>query len=495
MRIYPSHGRAAVLARRMLSAGALSVLVAVLAFVQNRLMVQALGAGEIVDRYYLLMTVPMAVVGVLSVVSVNLMAPTYGLTVTSEPLVGAGRAVAIATLAVVVALVVQVPLSVAGFWGPALADGQLGAIVLLCVGALGYGVSFAAQPLLVARGHTSAFVVAQVINAIVFITALAFGLGTSLTTLAGVFAAGAWAQALIAFVTLARLTRLDWSLRSALPVGLIARTRGGLAPILGAVVFLQMSTVVDRLFAGRLGTGVVTTYYVADRVVQMIVGVVAVAVGLVVFAELGEREDRRSSEVLTRAAGIVVSLLAPAAAALWLCGPALVELLFGGGRFDAGAVAASGVFLRYLAIALVPMALSVVLPRRLQAAGEYRLHMLVAFGVLIVNVTLKVVLVPILGKVALPLSVSVAYVIAVVSYVVLLVRRGLVTIDRAEAHSLVVPIALALGAAAAGSVALGPGGAPWGAAVIGVPALWLLASALSDGPERRVLSTFGRWRR
>jgi peptidoglycan biosynthesis protein MviN/MurJ (putative lipid II flippase) len=462
--------------------------VAILAFFQNRLVVQTLGAGALVDSYYLIMTVPMALISVFSVAATNLVTPAYSPKAVDEPLDGVPRLLVAAALIVAIPLVLQVPLSaLSGLWDSPDGGGVAWKIAgLLCGGAAAYGVSFSLQPLLVARGKTAVFVLAQVANASTFIALLVLGFGRTLESLATVFLIAALVQAAWALAGLVRTIRLEWSFAAPIPVRVRERVKRGTVPVLLAVAFLQGSLVVDRFFADAAGVGVVTTYYIADRMIQMLVSVVAMALGLAVFAEFSSERDERSTRILGKAIEAVIALFAPAAAVLWLCGPDIVRVLFGGGRFDAAAVDQSGLFLRILALALVPLALIVVMPRRVQAAERYGVHAWIALGILLTNLAAKVVLIPVIGVAGLAVGVVIAYTLAGSVYVAVLSRLGMLSIGDGFLRRIGVPVALAAATVALGAI-VAPEGAAWWLAPIVALALFGMAAAGNDGIERQML--------
>lgn len=471
---------------RIAIVSALSLGVSVLAYVQNRMMVQALGAGELVDAFYLMTAIPMAIMAVFSITATNLITPEYAPPIATEPLDGVGRLLAAALALIIGPLLLQVPISVVlGLWQVPTGDAWTSAWVLLA-GAGAYGISFALQPLLVARGRNNLFVVSAALNALVFILLLAVGEGRTLLSLSVVFLVAASVQAVACFVSLVATTKIDWSLKSRIPMRVRERARRGAAPVLLGVAFLQASAVVDRAFAERLGVGIVTTYYLADRIIQVFVSVVAMALGLALFAEFAGSDERENTRVLGRAVEAVVAVFAPMAAALWLCGEDVIRLLFGGSMFDEVAVARSGLSLRILALSLVSVMLFVVLPRRVQAAGRYAIHARIALSVLAGNVLAKLILVPRLGIAGLAASAVFAYTLATVAYLTVLTRLGMLAVDAAFLRRVGIPLGLG-GIVVAISAVAAPGGAPWWMAPVVGAGLFGVAAVVSDGVEREIV--------
>lgn len=255
------------------------------------------------------------------------------------------------------------------------------------------------------------------------------------------------AHALAIAVTLAggaQLTFLIWAVRRA---GLLPRLSAPrLSPevralaarivpaILGAGIY-QASQFVDTFFATSLPQGSLTLLRYADRLVQMPLGVVGVALGTAILPELARRVhagERHAAWRLQRDAVELACLLTlPAAAALWVCAPAFVTALFVGGRFTLG----DGAVMTGIVVALVAGLPAYVLVKVLQPAffsrDDVRTPMLVTAVALLVNIAANIVVVPRYGIVGLAGTTAGCALLNVVTLAVLLHARGWFRLDPA----------------------------------------------------------------
>ena len=124
---------------------------------------------------------------------------------------------------------------------------------------------------------------------------------------------------------------------------------GGVAPALVAGVLLQISTLSDRVLGYAFaGEGAVSVLFLGERLFQLPLALIGLAGATALFAGL----SRNESGVLGRAVGGVMPLSVAASGGLFILAPALVALLFGGGRFGAAAVWRTVGVVRLFAFAL-----------------------------------------------------------------------------------------------------------------------------------------------
>jgi putative peptidoglycan lipid II flippase len=114
----------------------------------------------------------------------------------------------------------------------------------------------------------------------------------------------------------------------------------------GAGIY-QISQFVDTFFATQLPQGSLTLLKMADRLNQMPLGIVGIALGTAILPMLSrhiQAEDAQKAQDLQADAFEMATLLTlPAAAALAICAPAFTNAFFVGGKFTAadGAIMAS----------------------------------------------------------------------------------------------------------------------------------------------------------
>ncbi len=120
----------------------------------------------------------------------------------------------------------------------------------------------------------------------------------------------------------------------------------------GAGIY-QISQFVDTFFATSLEQGSLTLLKLADRLNQMPLGIVGIALGTAILPMLSRHiqigEKAEAQRLQANAFEIATLLTLPAAAALAVCAPAFVTAFFVGGKFSA----ANGVIMADIVVALV----------------------------------------------------------------------------------------------------------------------------------------------
>lgn len=345
------------------------------------------------------------------------------------------------------------------------------------------------------------------------------------------FAAAAFAPVLLNVVLIATLlvTRaegaaaaraLAWGVVGAgvLQLGwvVIVARRAGLAPRFGAprlsppvrrllaligpgivgVGVVQINLLVSSWFATHLPAGTVAYLFYADRLVQLPLGVVGVALGtaLLPALSLAVREGRVAHGVLNRAVELALLLALPAAVGLGLLAQPIIHVLFERGAFDPDATLATAQVLAGLALGLPAYVLTKVLAPAFYAQENTRTPVRVAIVALGVNVTAALVLTGPLGHVGIALALSLSSWVNALGLGVLLWRRQLLRPDADLARrGLGILAATAVMAAVllAGRASLGSDGAVTLALLISAGGLifllaaWLVG-AIDLGPLRRL---------
>jgi putative peptidoglycan lipid II flippase len=120
----------------------------------------------------------------------------------------------------------------------------------------------------------------------------------------------------------------------------------------GAGIY-QISQFVDTFFATSLPQGSLTLLKMADRLNQMPLGIVGIALGTAILPMLSrhiQSDDKIKAQRLQSDAFEMATLLTlPAAAALAICAPAFVNAFFVGGKFKPE----DGIIMSYITMALV----------------------------------------------------------------------------------------------------------------------------------------------
>ncbi|HEV7372394.1 murein biosynthesis integral membrane protein MurJ [Arenibaculum sp.] len=226
----------------------------------------------------------------------------------------------------------------------------------------------------------------------------------------GVFAAG-----------IAQFLYLAWEARRAglsLALGLPRMTPGVrrfllvLGPAVLGAGLTQISLFVDTLIATFLPTGAVSYLYYADRLNQLPLGVIGVAVGTVLLPQLsrqlGAGDGAAASDSQNRALEYVLVLTLPAVIAFLVVAGPILDALFRRGAFTAADAAATADVLRAYAVGLPAFVLIKCLIPGFFARSDTATPVKIAGVAVAVNVALKVALMAPLGPVGLALATSAA---------------------------------------------------------------------------------------
>lgn len=226
-----------------------------------------------------------------------------------------------------------------------------------------------------------------------------------------------------------------------------------LGPVaLGAGV-TQLSVLADTFIASWLPTGAMSYIYYADRLNQLPLGVIGIAVGTVLLPEMTRRiksgDEAGAVDSQNRAIEFSLLLTLPATAAFLVVGLPIVTVLFQHGQFDAAAALASTETLQAYAFGMP----AVVVVRSL-VSGFYARHdtttpVRIAIVATLINIALKIALMGPLAQVGLAVATSVGAWINVGLLAWTLHRRDLFRADARLLRSLwrSLAITVAMGAA------------------------------------------------
>jgi putative peptidoglycan lipid II flippase len=216
----------------------------------------------------------------------------------------------------------------------------------------------------------------------------------------------------------------------------------------------QIAMFADTIIATFLPRGSVSYLYYADRLYQLPLALVGIALGTVLLPELSRRlahgDEAGAAHRLNRAIAGALILTLPCAAVFLAVAPLLVAVLFGRGAFDATAVAGSAAVLRAYGVGLTAVVLVRALVPAFYARGDTATPVKVLLVATVVNVGLKLVLIGPFAAAGLSLATSIGAWVNALLLAAILLRRGHLVGDPRLIRSAV----LALVAAAAMGVVL-----------------------------------------
>ena len=181
---------------------------------------------------------------------------------------------------------------------------------------------------------------------------------------------------------------------------------------LGGHGFVQIAFLVNQYFASKMGTGVIAALYYAERLLQLPIGIVAVAMANVLLPEISRLRAKGDHKALrhtqSEAFSMLLALTLPCALGLGMLAHPIVATLFQYGAFSTEASARASSLLVILACALPAFTMLRPLLAVLFAFQQARLVLVLSFLSLLVNVLLAANLTPLFGYRGIALAVAIA---------------------------------------------------------------------------------------
>jgi putative peptidoglycan lipid II flippase len=195
----------------------------------------------------------------------------------------------------------------------------------------------------------------------------------------------------------------------------------------------QLALFADTIIASFLATGAISALYYADRIDQLPIGVIGIAVGTVLLPEMTRRiaagDEVGAHSAQNRAIEFALLLAVPCIVAFFIVPEHIMRGLFMRGRFTAADAHAAALTLMAYTVGLIPFVLirSVVAP--FLARGDTLTPMTAALIGTAVNIAFKVVLMGALAQVGLALATSIGAWINFVIILYLAARKGFIASD------------------------------------------------------------------
>ena len=225
--------------------------------------------------------------------------------------------------------------------------------------------------------------------------------GVLLAGVAMVFLVGSDAEAHAIGIRL-RLPKLDEPTR---------RFLKALGPAIIGAGGVQLALFADTLIATFLPVGALSALYYADRINQLPIGVVGIAVGTVLLPEMTRRlaagDEKGAASAQARGVQLALLLTIPCAAAAITIPDLIMRALFARGAFTISDAGAAGATLAAYSIGLLPFVLMRSFTAPFYARGNTATPVKAALLAAAINILLKVLLMRPLAQVGLALATSV----------------------------------------------------------------------------------------
>jgi putative peptidoglycan lipid II flippase len=202
----------------------------------------------------------------------------------------------------------------------------------------------------------------------------------------------------------------------------------------------QVAMFADTIIATFLPAGALSALYYADRLNQLPIGVIGIAVGTVLLPEMSRRltagDHVGAMEAQRRAFDFTLLFSVPFVAAFLAVPDVITRAMFARGAFTKGDAAAAGATLAAYAVGLIPFVLIRSAVSTFYARKDTATPVKASLTGLAVNMLLKIVLMGSLAQVGLALATAVGAWINLLLVLGFAVRAGYLVLDRALTRSI-----------------------------------------------------------
>ncbi|HLI99037.1 MAG TPA: murein biosynthesis integral membrane protein MurJ [Bradyrhizobium sp.] len=202
----------------------------------------------------------------------------------------------------------------------------------------------------------------------------------------------------------------------------------------------QVALFADTIIATFLPAGALSALYYADRLNQLPIGVIGIAIGTVLLPEMSRRltsEDHEGAAAAQRRAFDVTLLFSvPFVTAFLIVPDVIMRAMFARGAFTRGDAAAAGATLAAYALGLIPFVLIRSAVATFYARRDTATPVKAALIGVAVNVALKIALVGALAQVGLALATAAGAWINLLLVIGFAIRAGHLPADSSLARSI-----------------------------------------------------------
>jgi putative peptidoglycan lipid II flippase len=195
----------------------------------------------------------------------------------------------------------------------------------------------------------------------------------------------------------------------------------------------QIALFADTLIASFLAAGALSALYYADRLNQLPIGVIGIAVGTVLLPEMASRlasgDDAGAHDAQNRAIEFTLLLSIPCFVAFTTVPDLIMLALFARGAFTAADAAAAGATLSAYAFGLLPFVLLRSVSSTFLARGDTVTPVKALLAASVINVALKILLMGHFAQVGLALATSIGVWVNFGLLLWFALRGGLLIVD------------------------------------------------------------------
>jgi murein biosynthesis integral membrane protein MurJ len=182
---------------------------------------------------------------------------------------------------------------------------------------------------------------------------------------------------------------------------------------------MQLNLLVDLILASMLPVGTISWLYYADRVAQLPLGIVGIALGTALLPRLSAAEATGQKDEITKTLDEAIIFggffVVPAVIALILLAGPIIEGLFVYGAFSIDDAVMAAMALSAYALGLPGFVMVKILQPAFYAAGQPGTVLKISIMTVVINITASLVMMPIFGHVGLALATSLSGLIAAIT--------------------------------------------------------------------------------
>ena len=205
-------------------------------------------------------------------------------------------------------------------------------------------------------------------------------------------------------------------------------------PVIFGASLYQINLLIGTILASLISDGAVSYLYYADRITQLPLGVIGVALGTALLPLLSNQISSGNSGLAktTQTRGIEIALLftIPATAGLAAISFPIVVVLFEHGAFSHQASLATSKAMVAYSVGLPAYVLIKVLAPSFFARGDTSRPVRIAAISLIINIVLNLLLMQMFGHIGIALASSISAWVNAISLAIVLHRRGHFNLNR-----------------------------------------------------------------
>jgi putative peptidoglycan lipid II flippase len=209
---------------------------------------------------------------------------------------------------------------------------------------------------------------------------------------------------------------------------------------------VQLAMFADTIIASFLAAGAISALYYADRINQLPIGVIGIAVGTVLLPEMSRRlaagDDAGARNAQNRAVELTLLLTVPCLVAFLLIPDLIMRALFLRGKFTAEDATAAGATLAAYAIGLIPYVLIRSMTAPFFARGDTATPVKASLTAVAVNILIKIALMGPLAQVGLAFATAIGAWVNLGLVTFFASRAGIAEVDGRLKRSLLILTAI-----------------------------------------------------